>query len=154
MQQVPDPGIGASDLHLVFPADPVSVRENLAHMLAMPPLAGLLPEDRSMAELVLAEVLNNVAEHAYANARGRVAVTLAAVSGGVSCLIVDQGIAMPGGRLPDGQLPAKPAAALDDLPEGGFGWHLIRVLTRDLSYVRRAGSNRLSFTLATGGQSQ
>ena len=33
----------------------------------------------------------------------------------------------------------------DDLPEGGFGWHLIRSLARDLAYVRRQDLNTFSF---------
>jgi serine/threonine-protein kinase RsbW len=51
---------------------------------------------------------------------------------------------MPGGELPQGCLPE---AAPPDFPEGGFGWHLIRSLTADLTYARSAGQNRLSFLI-------
>jgi serine/threonine-protein kinase RsbW len=51
---------------------------------------------------------------------------------------------MPGGKLPEGGLPE---VAPPDFPEGGFGWHLIRSLTADLTYARRAGQNRLSFLI-------
>ena len=43
------------------------------------------------------------------------------------------------GKLPD--------TALEDLPEGGFGWHLIHSLTNDLTYLRTGGCNRLRFLL-------
>jgi serine/threonine-protein kinase RsbW len=35
----------------------------------------------------------------------------------------------------------------DDLPEGGFGWFLIRELTKDLQYVRHEDQNRLTFSI-------
>jgi serine/threonine-protein kinase RsbW len=104
-----------------------------------------LPEDdRGTVELVLAEVLNNVAEHAYAGGSGPVEVGLCATPLGLACRIVDRGLAMPGGKLPDGGLPD---VAPPDFPEGGFGWHLIRSLTADLTYARSAGQNRLSFLI-------
>ncbi|MBN8631702.1 MAG: ATP-binding protein [Rhodobacterales bacterium] len=152
MPQVPDPACRPADLHLAFLVSPVTVRDNLARMLTMPPLSDLPKEARGVAELVLAEVLNNVAEHAYANETGLVTVTLRRVAGGVACHIVDQGAAMPNGKLPDGKLPAihlpsGPDQALDTLPEGGFGWHLIRSLTEDLTYSYAGGANRLCFLL-------
>ena len=33
------------------------------------------------------------------------------------------------------------------LPEGGFGWALIRDMTRDLTYRRQGRMNRLSFVI-------
>lgn len=149
MQQAPEPERGGDQLHLDFQASPVSVRETLGRILSVPPLSCLSDEGRGTAELVLAEVLNNVAEHAYAGQAGPVAVTLRQVPQGVSCLIVDQGLAMPGGKLPESRLPDGEGLALEDLPEGGFGWHLIRSLTTGLSYSRADGTNRLHFTLPT-----
>lgn len=136
-------------MHLVFLATPATVRDNLARLLGAPPLQDLTPDGRGSAELVLAEVLNNIAEHAYDAGPGPVSVTLTDGAAGIACLIVDQGKAMPGGQLPKGVLPDATHAALEDLPEGGFGWHLIRTLTRDLAYQRTGGCNRLSFTLPT-----
>jgi serine/threonine-protein kinase RsbW len=51
---------------------------------------------------------------------------------------------MPNGKLPEGGLPD---VGPPDFPEGGFGWHLIRSLTADLTYARSAGQNRLSFLI-------
>jgi serine/threonine-protein kinase RsbW len=51
---------------------------------------------------------------------------------------------MPGGRLPEPR-PAPLDVALEDLPEGGFGWNVIRDLTAGLAYRRVNGVNRLNF---------
>jgi serine/threonine-protein kinase RsbW len=129
---------------LVFTADPAAVRAALARLLAAAPVQDLPEDDRGTVELVLAEVLNNVAEHAYAGGSGPVEVGLCATPLGLACRIVDRGLAMPNGELPTGALPHSTPA---DLPEGGFGWHLIRSLTADLTYARSAGQNRLSFLI-------
>jgi serine/threonine-protein kinase RsbW len=151
MRPAPRPKIPVQSLHIVLAANPDAVRDGLARMMALQPLAGLSGDDRGAAELVLAEILNNVAEHAYSDATGTVAVTLLPVPVGLDCLVVDQGVAMPGNRLPAGKLVAGPETPIQDLPEGGFGWHLIRVLTQNLTYAREGGCNRLSFTLPSGG---
>lgn len=150
MQPARDPDGRVDGVHLVFLASPVLVRDSLAQMLAGPPLRDLSPDARGTAQLVLAEVLNNVAEHAYAERPGPVAVTLTPVAAGTLCLVVDHGFGMPGGHLPEGKPPAVDTA-LEDLPEGGFGWHLIRSLTRDLTYARTGQGNRLSFLLPHDG---
>lgn len=151
MPPAPDPDSRAGDLYLVFLATPALVRDNLARMLRRPPLSRLSQDGRGTAELVLAEVLNNVTEHAYAAGAGPVSVTFRPEDKGVRCLIVDQGAPIPGGTLPEGRLPGGPGTALQDLPEGGFGWHLIRTLTADLVYQRQDGRNRLSFLLPDRG---
>lgn len=148
-QPVPDHDPGTPSLKLVFQADPVSVRQALEGMLTCPPLSCLGGDVRGTAQLVLAEVLNNVAEHAYGDAGGKVEIRLWLDPDALHCLIVDEGRAMPGGQLPEGRLPGGPRVALDDLPEGGFGWHLIRSLCAELSYVRVDGQNRLAFALTT-----
>lgn len=147
MQPAPDPDRRSTDLHLAFSASPSGVRDGLAHMMTTMPLCSLSDAGRGTAELVLAEVLNNIAEHAYAGQGGPVMVTLQDVPLGIGCLLVDQGAPMPGGTLPEGSQAGRTGLALADLPEGGFGWHLIRSLTRDLAYTRVAGTNRLSFLL-------
>jgi serine/threonine-protein kinase RsbW len=133
---------------LVFTADPAAVRSALAQLLAGSPVQDLPDDDRGTVELVLAEVLNNIAEHAYAGGSGPVEVGLCATPLGIACRIVDRGLAMPGGKLPEGGLPD---VAPPDFPEGGFGWHLIRSLTADLTYARSAGQNRLSFLIPLTG---
>ena len=52
---------------------------------------------------------------------------------------------MPGGDLPG----ARQATIVDvaDLPEGGFGWYLIRTLTQELTYLRDGERNLLSMCI-------
>lgn len=152
MLPVPDPDRRSADLHLTFSASPSGIRDALARMMAAMPLSDLSDSGRGAAELVLAEALNNIAEHAYSGQAGPVTVTLRNASRGLACLVVDQGAPMPGGTLPEGSQCDRTGLALADLPEGGFGWHLIRSLTRDLAYARIAGTNRLSFLLPQGGE--
>lgn len=147
MQPAPDSRPAHPGHRLVFAADPVSVRDGLARLLGAPPASTLSATDRATVEIVLAEVLNNVAEHAYAAHPGMVEVALAAHPAGIACQVVDSGAPMPGGKLPEGRQPTGPGTALADLPEGGFGWHLIRSLTRDLRYVRTDAQNHLAFLI-------
>ena len=112
-----------------------SLIEDLAH-------TGLGEEDLQNAELILAEVLNNIAEHAYAGGTGPVELRVEVQRTGLNCVVADQGRPLPGSKAPDPELPV--IAPPDHLPEGGFGWHIIRCLTRDLAYVRDGDLNRLS----------
>lgn len=129
-------------MKIVIPSDPLAVREGLKALLDAFPLLGLPEDDRGTAEIVLAEVLNNIVEHAYAQHSGEIELTLTQNATGLDCRIVDQGLPMP-----DAQPPAGVLGNIDDLPEGGFGWHLIRTLSRDLAYQRVDGCNLLSFRL-------
>lgn len=126
---------------LTLTADPLSVRDGLARIATSRPLAGLTADHCATVEIVLAEVLNNITEHAYANGSGDISVSLAATAAGLDCRIVDQGREMPHGAPPEGTLPE------EELPEGGFGWYLIRSLTRGLDYRRKDGRNHLHFVI-------
>jgi serine/threonine-protein kinase RsbW len=101
---------------------------------------------RETVEIVLAEIINNVVEHAYSEHPGPVELRLQASAGAIDCVIIDEGVGMPGGMLPD---PARRSVTLPmaDLPEGGFGWSLIRDLADDLSYHRKDGKNHLAFRI-------
>lgn len=128
-----------------------AVREALAKLItAMRPLK-LSVEECGTVELVLAEVLNNIVEHAYpANeAVGEITIRCAYGKTGLRISIVDRGRAMPDGRLPIGQ-QACLDVDLGDLPEGGFGWLLIQDLAQDLRYERSNGENHLHMRLAVG----
>jgi serine/threonine-protein kinase RsbW len=147
MLPAPDQGHGEPGLRLVFVADPPTVRDRLARVMAAPLASGLSADLRGKVELVLAEVLNNVVEHAYSFGSGHVELTIWGTAEGLVCEVVDAGAPMPGGRLPEGRLPDGAGLSAADQPEGGFGWHLIRKLTRDLAYARAGGQNRLTFTV-------
>lgn len=111
-------------------------------------MAHLTEDAIGTAEIVLAEALNNVAEHAYgASGAGDIDVTVALDGPLLEIMITDAGAPLPGLHLPDGYPPALTCAE-SDLPEGGFGWFLIRRLAGDLAYRRDAGKNRLTLQLA------
>ena len=42
--------------------------------------------------------------------------------------------------------------AVEELPEGGFGWDLIRQLTTGLAYARVEGRNELTFRMRRAAQ--
>jgi len=137
------------DVRLVFESEPMAVRAALRTLLEGRPLRRLSKDDRGTAEIVLSEALNNIVEHAYATGSGMIEVCVRVAKGALLCTIIDQGQPMPGEELPEGRLPEM--REFDDLPEGGFGWHLIRSLSSDLAYRRIGGRNELCFSLATAG---
>ena len=121
-----------------------SVREAVTRAVAALDAAGLDAHVRDIAEIVLAEALNNVVHHAYGGRPGGgIRLCLSIAPEGVHVDIADSGGPMPGLCLPPGTPPV-----VEDLPEGGFGWYLIRTLTCDLAYSREDGENRLRFRLA------
>lgn len=113
--------------------------------------AGLgLSADACMAlEIVLAEALNNIVEHSYReHPSGWIVAEAECVGGWVVCRLTDGGDAMPGGTPPSaGPDPADRAAGL---PEGGFGWQMIRDLAHHVNYAREGEVNRLLFSLPVG----
>lgn len=151
MMAEPPSGVEASPplgsvFHRRFPGSAEAIRDTLGEAQAWMTARGLPAILRAEAELVLAEVLNNIAEHAYRGGVGLIVLRLKPCTEGIFCLVCDYGAAMPGGDLPEGRRPGIDVAR-DDLPEGGFGWHLIRLLTSRLRYDRRSGCNRLGFVL-------
>ena len=130
-----------------FQGTPLGVRDALSSLRAEFELADVGNEETHSAELVVAEVLNNVVEHALKDATDPM-FHLAMDQGddGINVVIRDRGHPMPDNTLPEGNLPDIDTP-LAELPEGGFGWFMIRQLTRDLTYSRCAGENRLSFRL-------
>jgi serine/threonine-protein kinase RsbW len=131
---------------LVFPADNLAVRSGLQSLFARMPLADLSQDTRGSVEIVLGEALNNIVEHAYVSGTGEIEISLWLESPDLVVQITDFGAAMPGGDLPKGRLAAH--GTLETLPEGGFGWHLIRELATDLHYRREGEMNLLSFRMA------
>lgn len=131
---------------LAIPATFDAVREALETLMAGPILAEVPEDGRGMAELVLAEAMNNIVEHAYADTgMGEITLTLWQSQGEVACRITDRGASMPDAVLPIGKLADH--GETEELPEGGFGWYLIRTLARDLRYARLGTLNELTFVL-------
>lgn len=136
--------ISLRDLHLVLPPSHFAVRNALKSILGA--LSGLpiATDDFDTVQSVLAEILNNVVEHAHRDGvGGSIQVRLHHEMRLLAITVLDDGAEMPGGTLPAGRDDWDVRA----LPEGGFGWFLIRQLVDDLSYTREAGINRVSFCL-------
>lgn len=148
MPAEPEAEVGMA--RIVIDSDLKAVRDGLQDLFASALMTELSAESRGTAEIVLAEALNNVVEHAYATYPGKIEVSMQRQDHGLSVEVVDRGLPMrqaglPGGNLPAGRPPQQ--GSLDDLPEGGFGWFLIRSLSQDLSYAREADRNCLRFSL-------
>ena len=124
-----------------------SVRHALASVADALAQGGQPADMVETTELVLAEVLNNVVEHAYAGDDTRtIRLEVAPTPRGIHCRVDDAGHALPTQALRP-STPAAPERIRADLPEGGFGWCLIRQMTTDLHYHRTGGQNRLCFTI-------
>lgn len=136
---------------LRFEAKDEDVRRSMMLLPGLLTKMGVRSVDIETSELILAEALNNIIEHAFEGA-GQSCISLALTRQGETlvCVLRDQGKRMPGDRLPQGK-PADTGADIDDLPEGGFGWMLIRRLTQNLVYRRVDGWNRLELIIPLGG---
>ncbi len=137
----------------VLPAHPRAVRKVLHDIRRR--FSGEVSEDTlGRLELVLAEVMNNVAEHSRGPAcdAGTVVglsihVSIVRHVSGLCCAITDNGISLP----PDCLIPRNsPPPVRSALPEGGWGWYIIHDLTQALCYYREGQRNYLAFNLPFG----
>ncbi|WP_417742749.1 ATP-binding protein [Salipiger sp.] len=134
-------------LDLWIGAHPAEVRRAVGHARRALCAVGFDPRRADEAELLLAEALNNVVEHAYADqAAGRIHLQILADGRTALLRLCDTGAGMPCGVPPDGR--PRVSVDPDDLPEGGYGWHLIHQLADTVRYDRRGGRNRLELRLA------
>lgn len=132
-----------------FIAGDLATRDVLQDLVAGLTKAGVNGDDLATVELILAEVLNNVTEHAYAEGPGPVELSVEMQRRALACQIVDRGRPMPTGDAPDPPLP--PIEPMVNMPEGGFGWHIIRCLTSELTYRRVGKRNTLSLMVPLTG---
>ena len=133
-----------AEFHLQATASEMSVRALLAEMRAYLRAADVSEMACGTVEIALAEALNNIVEHAYDGAEaGEIGLHARLGRAELVCTLSDRGAALPTLHLTEGRLPeigSRPEA----LPEGGFGWFLIRSLTRDIHYTHEADGNRLT----------
>lgn len=137
-------------LHLHFPAGEASTRLTLRRWRTAMEAAGICTDITARAEIVLAEVLNNIAEHGQQEGRiGWIDLRCALCPSGLQVVVTDQGRPVPPHLLsPPAQARCLPEhTPFQDMPEGGFGWSIIRGLTCDLRLQSHDGGNRLSFVI-------
>ena len=136
-----------------FPADFRWVRRWIERTVDGLVANGVSVDDASSVEIVLAEALNNVVEHAYTEDNpGKVRLVVKNRGKALMVEITDHGRPMPKGRAPIGNHPMTEFNQRDAMPEGGYGWFLIREIVRDLVYDRRDGQNILLFRIRLDDQ--
>lgn len=125
----------------------LDVRDAMTKLKSVLVQSQIPPLDISCVEIVVAEILNNVVKHAHKDLeQGWFEVQCNLLSNGLHFVCRDNGVAMPGGTPPGGTLP-NVERPKDELPEGGWGWSLVRTLSANLSYVRVQDINLVSFNL-------
>jgi len=141
----PVPSHGCPRLHFEdsINADPIAVRDAIISVMISlqqefpPNLEGIVS-----TEIVLAEVLNNIVEHSYEGSNmGTIHVSVLCNDDMISIETRDYGMPMPGLTPPNPDQDELPMA-VEDLPEGGFGWFFIRTLSSLMEY-RRSGKQNI-----------
>lgn len=128
-----------------------AVRDGLAQAMAFLAPLHLDIDDSGTVELVLAEALNNVVEHALVGTTKQTMIEIRGSHGasGLHLTVIDRGAPMPDGTAPITKAPDLNVDT-DDMPEGGFGWYMIHTLATDVSYARVGASNHLTLQLPVG----
>ena len=136
------------DFTLSLAASGMAVRTALADLRTHLSARNVPPGLIGTVELALAEALNNIVEHAYAPDRpGEILLAVALTRDRLRCTLRDRGEPLPDMTLPDDD-PPNPGMAREALPEGGFGWFLIREMTEGLCYMRTGNENILTLEFA------
>jgi len=135
---------------IALKSDAMSVRHALARLIGQLHHLGLDDEELGAVELVAAEALNNIVEHAYkSDPDGAILLTWTFGASGLHIKIEDNGVPIPSDKPPLSPIPcARDHAAL--VPEGGFGWFLIQGLARNIVYRREHGCNVLTYRMVVG----
>ncbi len=133
----------ADCMDLTFSATEVQASSGIAYLSACLAEQGLQADRVGDVRIALAEAVNNIVEHAYSGVDAAdIQVNCRLRKNTLDIEIIDTGQPMPGIKIPEAKAVSVETARLD-LPEGGFGWFLIRQLTSDVVYEREAGVNRL-----------
>ncbi len=136
----------ASDWTVQLTSSMGNVRQTLQDVRSQLRDMNVPSELSDSSQIILAEVLNNVVEHAYGFEGGHpLTLSITPCPDGLWCDIFDEGLPMPNGVPPNGSMPKVDPATPSDLPEGGFGWAMVRALTEGIEYQRDGSVNHLSF---------
>lgn len=94
-------------------------------------------------QIVLSEVMNNIIEHGFkSEGIGLIEVEIFITADGITVRLCDDGIEFTPPEA--SQSPLLDKDNLDDLPEGGFGWFLIKEITSSIELKRRENKNHLT----------
>lgn len=133
-------------VRLSFPGTLIGVRSALLTLVTSLRAAGLPPNHIRDIELVLAEACNNIVEHAYAERHGTIYVEGLQFRNETQLVLTDVGQPISKAAQVNKKLPDL-SVDHSDLPEGGFGWSIIRSLAQSVKYQRLEGKNQLSIWL-------
>jgi serine/threonine-protein kinase RsbW len=139
----------APDVALRFLSGSIPVRHALETTRAAMREAKIDGATSDTSQIILGEVLNNVVEHAYGFEPGHpIAVSIWLRADGLWCEVIDHGAPMPESMMRPGagKVHFDPKNR-DTLPEGGFGWAMVRELTDQLRYRRADSTNQLTFLI-------
>jgi len=92
-------------------------------------------------DLVLEEILVNVANHAYGGDQGKVEVECSQSPGAFCCTVRDWGVPFNPLSTEEPDLDAD----IDDRPIGGLGLFLVTTMSNECSYTRKNDVNELTF---------
>lgn len=127
-----------------FRATELDAREGIVSVVEQLKTLGIPGGRVAEVQIALAEAVNNVVEHAYPGSTpGDVLIRCKLDPDRLWVNIDDAGAPFPNGTLPTGS-PVELGDELENLPEGGFGWFLIRELASDVQYERTSDRNKLS----------
>lgn len=111
-------------------------------------LAALPATEISSVQIVVAEVLNNITEHAYPDQHpGSFNLHVRVTRDQIVAVVSDHGERVPDCVLFSHPL-ADPGGDAADLPEGGFGWSLIHVLSARIRHRYVDGQNWLAIAIS------
>lgn len=150
-------------MKMAIMADPLSVRAALQSIFYTPGKHFSENDLYVTAHMVLAEALNNIVEHAYparsekakkrsdtrrnnAEKAEKIDISLSFHPQQINVIIEDQGAPMSQSESLPYVSPSD--CEVDDLPEGQFGWYIIKTMAKDVIYSRKGGVNRLVFTVS------
>lgn len=138
-------------IHISIKSSKSEVRQALAQLMHDLQRHAVNEEDRDKVQLVLAETLNNIVEHGYADGQeGPIKLYCTPAPAGLDITVTDRGTEIPRSALFPKPAPdprTLPGTLPDNLPEGGWGMFLIHSLTETVEYRRHDGRNELRLHL-------
>lgn len=139
------------NIHFTVQSGTFAARDASAMLMDQLAPLDLDVEEAGTVELVMAEALNNIVEHGYPDPENGGPITITCKHGtkGLNIKLVDYGLPMPDGKTPVG-LAVNLDVDFMEIPEGGFGWFIIKDLAKDIVYTRFDRENRLDLRIAIG----